>query len=625
MTRRSSRVHRAFVTLAIIAASTTAALAEQYKIIDLGTLPGFSKSTATGVNGAGEVVGWSFDSSIAHAFLYRDGMMTDLGTLGQETSLAWAINEARQIVGDVRSYATGFMRAFLYSGGVMTDIGTLGGSYSSAYGLNNAGQVVGHARTGGNVAEHAFVFSGGVMTDLGVAAGFDDSYARDINEAGQVAGFMWNRAGSFYRPFLYSGGSWTNLIGLAGDRHFAYSVNDSGQVAGASYTLSTGGQLAWRWESGTLYDLGTLGGTNSAALAINNSGQIVGYSNVAGDLARHAFVFEGGVMKDLNDLISPISGLVLRAAQGINDAGQITVDGSIGGVNHAFLLTPAVLSSLALNPASVTGGQASLGTVTLSKPAPAGGLIVSLASSNTSVATVPASVTIAEGALSRSFTVKTKVTTTDTPVTISASFEDETKDATLTVKAPVLTALTLTPSTIAGCKAVTGKVKLSGKAPGGGITVTLSDSIPAATMPSSVTVPAGLVQASFGIATTPVSAVQTGTVTATYGGVTRNATLKVRPIGVLALSITPNPVNGGSSATGTVTLECPAAPGSITVQLSSTNPALATPTVSSVTIPAGSQTANFSVTTVKPSVASSATIKATANGISKAVKLTVNP
>jgi probable HAF family extracellular repeat protein len=272
---------------------------------------------------------------------------------------------------------------------------------------------------------------------------------------------------------------------------------------------------------------------------------IVGYSNVAGDLARHAFVFEDGVMKDLNGLIPPIPGLVLNAAQGINDAGQITVSGRLDGVNHAFLLTPTVLSSLALNPTSVTGRQSSAGTVTLNRPAPAGGLIVSLGSSNTSVATVPTSVTIAEGALSAGFTVKTKATTTDTSVTISASFGDETKDATLTVKAPVPTALTLTPSTVAGCKPVTGKVKLSGKAPTGGITVTLSNSNPAATVPASVTVAAGQSQASFSIATTPVTAVQTGTVTATYGGVSKNATLKVRPIGVLALSINPNPVNGG--------------------------------------------------------------------------------
>jgi hypothetical protein len=50
----------------------------------------------------------------------------------------------------------------------------------------------------------------------------------------------------------------------------------------------------------------------------------------------------------------------------------------------------------AFNPASITGGTSSTGTVGLAGPAPAGGAVISLLNSNTSVATVPASVTIPE-------------------------------------------------------------------------------------------------------------------------------------------------------------------------------------------------------------------------------------
>src|SRR6266403_2081749 len=53
------------------------------------------------------------------------------------------------------------------------------------------------------------------------------------------------------------------------------------------------------------------------------------------------------------------------------------------------------LSSVALNPMSVTGGSPSTGTVILSGPAPSGGAAVSLSSDNTAAATVPASVTVA--------------------------------------------------------------------------------------------------------------------------------------------------------------------------------------------------------------------------------------
>ncbi|HEX7698276.1 MAG TPA: S8 family serine peptidase, partial [Candidatus Acidoferrum sp.] len=91
------------------------------------------------------------------------------------------------------------------------------------------------------------------------------------------------------------------------------------------------------------------------------------------------------------------------------------------------------LSSMALNPASVTGGSPSTGTVTLSGPAPSGGAAVSLSSDNTAAATVPASVTVAAGASSSTFTVSTSTVTASAPVTITGSYGGVTKTASLTV------------------------------------------------------------------------------------------------------------------------------------------------------------------------------------------------
>jgi hypothetical protein len=97
--------------------------------------------------------------------------------------------------------------------------------------------------------------------------------------------------------------------------------------------------------------------------------------------------------------------------------------------------TPATasLSSLALSPTSVVGGGTSRATVTLSGAAPSGGAVVTLSSSHTAVATVPASATVAAGATSASVTVTTGSVTTSTPVTISASHGGVTRTATLTV------------------------------------------------------------------------------------------------------------------------------------------------------------------------------------------------
>src|SRR5436190_1580717 len=94
---------------------------------------------------------------------------------------------------------------------------------------------------------------------------------------------------------------------------------------------------------------------------------------------------------------------------------------------------PPVVSSLTLNPTSVIGGaQSSMGTVTLSGPAPAGGAQVMLSSSN-GAASVPSSVIVPAGSSSATFTVNTSVVLLSTSATISASYNSTTQTASLTV------------------------------------------------------------------------------------------------------------------------------------------------------------------------------------------------
>lgn len=186
--------------------------------------------------------------------------------------------------------------------------------------------------------------------------------------------------------------------------------------------------------------------------------------------------------------------------------------------------------------------------------------------------------------------------------------------------------LVLSPATFpGGCGSSTGKVILTGPAPAGGAVVTLASTNPVAVLPSSVTVPAGATSATFPITAPAVSAVQTGTVTASYGGVQSSETLKVRPIGVSSLTLSPNPVVGGQGVAGSLVLECPAAPGAVVVNLSSSNPAVAWPGAASVTIQAGAVTARFTVLTADVAVESYADIRATAGGVTKRVRLVVQP
>jgi hypothetical protein len=201
------------------------------------------------------------------------------------------------------------------------------------------------------------------------------------------------------------------------------------------------------------------------------------------------------------------------------------------------LLPPGALSSLSLNPTTVTGGQSSQGTVTLASPAPAGGVVVALSSSNTAVATVPTSVSVPAGAASATFTVSTNpVFGSGTWSTITASAGGISRSAILNVNpgAPppataTLSSVAVSPTSVAGGTSAQGTVTLTSAAPAGGFAVALSSNNAAATVPASVTVAANATSATFTVPTTSVTTSTVATITASAGGVTRTAALTVTP------------------------------------------------------------------------------------------------
>ena len=116
----------------------------------------------------------------------------------------------------------------------------------------------------------------------------------------------------------------------------------------------------------------------------------------------------------------------------------VTISASYGGTTKTASLAvkpvplPTV-SSLTLNPASVTGGvQSSTGTVTLTGPAPSGGARIALSSSN-SAARVPSSVVVPGGATSVTFQVNTSFVLISTSATISASYNNSARAANLSI------------------------------------------------------------------------------------------------------------------------------------------------------------------------------------------------
>jgi len=290
-----------------------------------------------------------------------------------------------------------------------------------------------------------------------------------------------------------------------------------------------------------------------------------------------------------------------------------------------LMLTPLLPVSLTLKPTTVVGGRPTIGTVTLNGPAPTGGAVVSLTSSNTAAATVPATVTIPADKNAVTFKVTTKGVAAASVVTISAIFNGETKSAKLTVKPAALSKVAFKPGSVVGGKNTVGKALLNGEAPPGGAVVTLSSAnTGVVTVPASVTINAGANSATFTASTNPVAVSTAVNVSGTYRGVTRTGKLTVNPPSLISLTLNPTSVTGGGSSTGTVTLNGPAPTGGITVALSSSNAVVAQVPMT-VAVPAGATSAQFTVTTRTVNAATSVKITASHSGINKTATLRIMP
>lgn len=304
------------------------------RIINLGTFPGGGyESGAESVNSSGEVVGWA-DSEIpdpysmslwstlynfyapiepyqTRAFLWRDGVMHDLGSLGTGTdAFAIAINELGQIIGTSYTNATPnqvtppcafgpipTQDPFLWQHGKMIDLGTLGGTCGTPSWINNFGQVAGTSDLAQDLTQHAFLWTKGKgMQDLGT---------------------------------------------LGGSSSAASMISDSGEVLGGSDLVGDIQSDAFLWN-GKMHDLGALDGSNCAyAYSVNAHQQVVG--NSGADCSTSAFLWEdGGPMVDLSTLVvNPNPALSFLNIITINDRGEIAgMAGDTSDLTRAVVLIP---------------------------------------------------------------------------------------------------------------------------------------------------------------------------------------------------------------------------------------------------------------------------------------------
>jgi probable HAF family extracellular repeat protein len=361
-------------------------------VVDLGMLPGGITSYPWDINASGQVVGGvDMGNGTSRAFIWRNGVMSDLGTLGGTSGVALGINDAGQVVGQVNN-GSAAGRAFLVTpedtdgngapdrwfrdsnadgkNDLMRDLGTIGGSYiyALARDVNNLGQVVGTVSTNYWPARHAFRWQNGVMTDMGTFGG-EGSDANAINDAGQITGSVLFSTGPVtQRGFLWNAGVVTDLGNTSSG---PTDINASGRIVDQ---LDPNARIwtptAPNGSSGTFAGLGQLPplapDASSSAAGINAAGQVVG--------TQADFYFDGEnrypiAYRGIRWINGAPQELPLDSASGINDAGYIV--GRRG--ERAILLTDEnfAMPLVTIANTSVTEGNSgstnALFTVSLSK------------------------------------------------------------------------------------------------------------------------------------------------------------------------------------------------------------------------------------------------------------------
>src|SRR4051812_32216438 len=265
--------------------------------------------------------------------------------------------------------------------------------------------------------------------------------------------------------------------------------------------------------------------------------------------------------------VSPITTVPL----GVGIVGTLRADYGTSVPLTSFGMV-ALMFSMSLNTDTVVGGSTVTGTITLQRPAPAGGIDVTIVSGDTSLAQPPAHVVVAQGQTSASFPISTATVAAAVPVVFDAGTANDgyrAPQTRLTIRpagapaaAPSLSTVTLTSPSIVGGTSATGTVTLTGPAPAGGASVQVTGSSSGTQF---VNVPASSRSASFTITTADANFSRWGMIQASYGSSDsglHGAGLRVDPdvpatAALLACGIDPTATIAGGSVRGVVGLVTP--------------------------------------------------------------------
>ena len=184
------------------------------------------------------------------------------------------------------------------------------------------------------------------------------------------------------------------------------------------------------------------------------------------------------------------------------------------------------LSNLTINPDTVFGGASIVASANLSSPAPVN-VVVRLSSDNTTVATVPASLTISKGKSFGTFTIKTKAVAADAMANLTATSAGASAFGMVMVNPVEIESVSLNPTIVFGGNTSNGTVTLQNAPPAATVIMLTSGNTTAAKVPRSVTIAKGNTTGVFKVTTSKVKSTEAVQIDATLKNSTENTTLNV--------------------------------------------------------------------------------------------------
>jgi len=312
----------------------------------------------------------------------------------------------------------------------------------------------------------------------------------------------------------------------------------------------------------------------------------------------------------------PISTSIVDAAT------TATITCKLGSVfkQADLAINPLLVTSVGITPSSLIEGDTATGSITVSDAALKGGRVIKL-TSNSPAISVPTTVNLVQGKSTASFAVTSNRVNAQTTAQITATLGTSSASTTVMVSQGVSYTFALNTFQTAGGSDVWGQINLAFNAPAGGVSFNVASSNGVATVPATVTVPAGKPIIVFVVHSSTVLAATPTTISVSTGGQTKTASLTVSPPALSSFGLNLGLVAGGTTVTGRVTLNGPAPTGGVTVNVTSDSPFASAP--ATVAIAAGQSVATFTITTSGATTKTVANLTAACGGTKQTARLMI--